>query len=111
MRGKTNDSYTAQFAGISFNKRINEVLANWSTIFVQWEVKRVHTVVPIVTHMISSILTDAVSRSSAVACWIPDVMSGVVVFLFHARMDAVDVAEVLVSSSTESVFVPGRSSQ
>ena len=36
-------------------------------------------------------------------------MSGVVVFLFHARMDAVDVAEVVVSRSTESVFVPGRS--
>ncbi len=111
MRGKTNDSYTAQFAGFSFNERIDEVLGNWSMKLVQWEVKRVHTVVPSVTQMISSILTDAVSRSSAVACWIPDVISGVVVFLFHARMDAVDVAGVVVSRSTESVFVPGRSSQ
>ena len=66
---------------------------------------------PSVTQMISSRLTDAVLSSSAVACWIPDVMSGVVVFLFHAIMDAVDVAEVVVSRSTESVFVPGRSSQ
>ncbi len=61
--------------------------------------------------MISFRLTDAVFRSSAVACSIPDVMSGVVVFLFHARMDAADVAEVGASRSTESVFVPGPSSQ
>ena len=45
------------------------------------------------------------------ARWIPDVMSGVVVVLFHARTVAVDVAEAVVSRSTESVFVPGRSSQ
>lgn len=109
MRGKTNDSYTAQFAGISFNERIDKVLDNWSMNLVQWEVKRVHTVVPSVTQMISSISTDADSRSSAVACWTPDVMSGVVIFLFHARMDALDVAGVVVSRSTESVFVPGRS--
>ena len=74
MRGKTNDSYTAQFAGISFNERIDKVLDNWSMNLVQWEVKRVHTVVPSVTQMISSISTDAVSRSSAVACWIPDAL-------------------------------------
>ena len=109
MRGKTNDAYTAQFAGIPFNECIYEVLRNWSMDLVQWEANRVHTVVPSVTQMISSTLTDAVLRSSAVACWIPDVMSGVVIFLFHARMDAVDVAEVVVSRSTESVFVPGRS--
>ena len=97
--------------GISFNERIYEVLNNWSMNLVQWEVNRGHTVVPSVTQMISSMSTDAVSRSSAVACWIPDVMSGVVIFLFHARMDALDVAEVVVSRSTESVFVPGRPSQ
>ena len=96
--------------GISFNERIDKVLGNWSMNLVHWEVKRVHTVVPSVTQMISLISTDAVSRSSAVACWIPDVMSGVVIFLFQARMDALDVAEVVVSRSTESVFVPGRSS-
>ena len=109
MRGQTDDSYTAQFAGISFNGRIDKVLDNWSINLIQWEVKRVHTVVPSVTQRISSTSTDAISRSSAVACWIPDVMSGVVVFLFHARTEVVDVAEEVVSRSTESVFVPGRS--
>ena len=68
MRGKTNHSYTAQPAGISFNERIDEVLGNWSMHLVQCEVKRVHTVVPSVTQMISSISTDTASRSSAVAC-------------------------------------------
>ena len=64
---------------------------------------------PSVTQTIPSTFTDAELRSSAVARWIPDVMSGVVVVLFHARMDAVDVAEAVVSRSTESVFVPDRS--
>ena len=109
MRCKTDDSYTTQLAGISFNECIDKVLDSWSMNLVRWEVKRVHTVVPSVTQIISSISTDAISKSSAVACWIPDVMSGVVSFLFHARMDAVDVAEVAVSRSTESVFVPGKS--
>ena len=109
MRGQTDDSYTAQFAGISFNERIDKVLDTWSINLIQCRMKRVHTVVPTVTQMISSISTDAETRSSAVACWIPDVMSGVVVFLFHARTDAVDVAEEVVSRSTESVFVPGQS--
>ena len=109
MRGKSNDSYTAQFTGISFDECVDEVLRNWSISLNQWGAKRVHTVVPSVTQIISPTLTDAVLISSAVACWIPDVISGVVVFLFHARMDAVDVAEVVVSRSTESVFVPGRS--
>ena len=108
MRSKTNDAYTAQFAGIPFNECIDEMLCNWSMNLAQWEANRVHTVVPSVTQTISSTMTDAVLRSSAVACWIPDVMSGVVVILFHARMDAVDVAEVVVSRSTESVFVPGQ---
>lgn len=109
MRGKTNDAYTAQSAGVTFNECIDEVLRNWSMNLAQREEKRIHTVVPSVTHTISSTLTDAALRRSAVACCIPDVMSGVVIFLFHARMDAADVAELVVSRSTESVFVPGGS--
>lgn len=109
MRGKPNDSHTAQFAGISFNECVDEVLCDWSMTLARGEAKRVHTVVPSVTQTISSTLTDAVLRSSAVACWRPDVISDVVVFLFHARMNAVEVAEAVVSRSTESVFVPGRS--
>ncbi len=35
MRGKTYDSYTAQFAGISFNECVDEVLGNWSINSVQ----------------------------------------------------------------------------
>lgn len=86
------------------------MLRNWSITLNQWGVKRVPTVVPSVTQIISLTITDADLRSSAVACWIPDVMSAVVVVLFHARMVAVVAAEAVVSKSTESVFVPGQSS-